>query len=244
MNKKEALKVIEDYNLNPPKSTRYYYNDPYDDGKYCGSGWRYEYLPVDPNLIDAILERDKDCKEYISDSDYEIDEKFNQEMEKRFTALMNRAKDNAVDEYRKNNSRLYSMITENNYDKVKIIPMSLSTLSDFKEKCIKADNEIGLKNFKIYEHKDRQDIDGTMIYSSAPFGGYFFSDSTESIFNDAIRRCDYFEKRSKEYESQNYEEIKNSCECIRKHIKNLRTMIEDDYMKRINNYIAKTKNSE
>ena len=138
MNKKEALEIIENYNLNPPKHIKYYYNDPYDDGKFCGSGWRYEYPPVDPKLIDATLERDKDCKEYIPDSESYTDEKFNQEMEKRFTDLMSRAKDTAVDEYRKNNSHLYSMVTEYNYDKITVIPESLSTLSEFKEICEKA----------------------------------------------------------------------------------------------------------
>lgn len=103
MNKKEALDYIKQYQNNPPKPFKYYYNDPYDDGKYCGSGWRYEYPPMDSKLIDAILERDKDCKEYIPDCDCEIDEKFNQEMEKRFTDLMSRAKDTALEEYRKKN---------------------------------------------------------------------------------------------------------------------------------------------
>lgn len=101
MNKKEALDYIKLYQDNPPKQFKYYYNDPYDDGKYCGSGWHYEYPPMDPKLIDAILERDKDCKEYIPDCDYETDEKFNQEMEKRFTDLMSRAKDAAINEHSK-----------------------------------------------------------------------------------------------------------------------------------------------
>lgn len=112
MNKKEALEIIERYNLNPPKPTKYYYKDPYDDGKTRCSGWCYKNPHVDPKLIDAILERDKDCKEYIPDSD--IDEKFNQEMEKKFTALMNRAKNTAVKEDRKNNMHVYSAVTENN----------------------------------------------------------------------------------------------------------------------------------
>ena len=69
-------------------------------------------------LIDALLERDKDCKPYVTDDELQQDEKFNAEMEKRFTDLMNRAKDTAVDEYRKKNSRLYSMVTENNGKKL------------------------------------------------------------------------------------------------------------------------------
>lgn len=135
MNKKEALEIIANYKQ--PKPIKYYYKDPYDDGKYCGSGWRYDYPPVDSKLIDAILERDKDCKEYIPDSESYADEKFNQEMEKRFTDLMSIAKDTAVDEYRKNNSHLYSMVTEYNYDKITVIQASLSTLCEFKERCEK-----------------------------------------------------------------------------------------------------------
>lgn len=62
MNGLEALRIIGEYQQNLPKPFKYYYNDPYDDGKFCGSGWRYEYPPMDPKLIDAILERDKNCK--------------------------------------------------------------------------------------------------------------------------------------------------------------------------------------
>ena len=64
MNEKEALDIIQQYNLHPPKPFKYYYKDPYDDGKICGSGWRYEYPPMDPKLIDAILVRDKNYKQY------------------------------------------------------------------------------------------------------------------------------------------------------------------------------------
>lgn len=54
---------------------------------------------MDPNLIDALLERDKDCKEYTPDCDCDIDEKFNKEIEKRFTDLMSRTKDTSINEY-------------------------------------------------------------------------------------------------------------------------------------------------
>ena len=235
MNKKEALEIIESYNSNPPKPIKYYYNDPYDDGKFCGSGWRYEYPPVSPLLIDAVLERDKDCKEYIPDS--EIDEKFNQEMEKRFTDLMSRAKDTAVNEYRKNNSHLYSMVTENHYDKITVIPTSLSTLSDFKEKCEKAVSEIGLKNFYVYEYKDSQDVDGKMVYGHVSYSGFFMNDSAETAFSDALRYCDYFKKHAKE--SSNHEMVENLCNSIKEQIEHLYRMVEVDYMQRISNYIAK-----
>lgn len=102
MNQKEALDYIkqcQDYY--PPKPSVSWYHDPYADGYQNASGWHKEYPPVDTKLIDAILERDKDCKEYIPDSESEADNKFNHEMEKKFTDLMGRAKDTAVDEYRK-----------------------------------------------------------------------------------------------------------------------------------------------
>ena len=155
MNKKEALDYIKLYQDNPPQPTIEYYQDPYRDGYQDASGYFVKYPPMDPKLIDAILERDKDCKEYIPDCDCDVDEKFNQEMEKKFTDLMSRAKDTVIEEYRKKNSHLYSMVTENHYNKITVIPMSLSTLCDFKEKCNRVSFEIGLKNFYVYEHKDK-----------------------------------------------------------------------------------------
>lgn len=123
MTKQEAEEIIKQYNLNPPQPFKYYYRDPYDDGKFCCSGWHYEYPPMDPKLIDAILERDKDCKEYIPDCDCEVDEKFNQEMEKRFTDLMSRAKEhkssnqelisNLCDDIKENVENLYNIIEAN-----------------------------------------------------------------------------------------------------------------------------------
>ena len=59
--------------------------------------------------------------------------------------------------------------------KITIIPMSLSILSDFEEKCDKVSNDIGLKNFCIYEHKDSNDVNGKMVYGSSSCGGYFVS---------------------------------------------------------------------
>ena len=239
MTREEAEKIIREYN--PPKPIKYYYNDPYADGKFNSSGWVYEYPPVSGALIDAILERDKDCKEYIPDSECETDEKFNQEMEKKFTDLMSRAKDTAVDEYRKNNSHLYSMVTENHYNKITVIPMQLSTLCDFKEKCGKAAGEIGLKNFYIYEHKDDKDINGKMVYGSAPYGGFFIDGGSEHAFSDALRYCEHFKRRAKE--SPNYEIIEGLCDGIKDHIKGLYNVIELDYMQRINNYISKERSN-
>lgn len=34
MTKQEAEEIIKQYNLNPSKPFKYYYKDPYDDGKF------------------------------------------------------------------------------------------------------------------------------------------------------------------------------------------------------------------
>lgn len=239
MNRKEALEIIESYNANPPKPIKYYHKDPYDDGKYCGSGWRYEYPPMDPRIIDAILERDKDCKEYIPDSESYSDEKFNQEMEKRFTDLMIRAKEASVEEYRKNNSRLYSMVTEHNYNKITIIPASLSTLCDFEERCEKVANDIGLKNFHIHEHKDNKDADGKTVYSSGAYSGLFIDDGIKNAFSLARTYCDSLKKHAKE--SSDYKMVESLCNSINERIEDLYKIVELDYIQRINNYIDKEK---
>ena len=237
MNKDEAEKIIRDFVK--PKPIKYWYDDPRKDGYANSSGWVYEYPPVSGQLIDALLERDKDCKPYVTDDELQQDEKFNAEMEKRFTDLMNRSKDTAVDEYRKKNSHLYSMVTENNGNKITVIPMSLYTLSGFKEKCEKASDEIGLKNFYVYEHKDSNDINGKMVYGSSPYGGYFINHSAETAFSDALRYCDYFKRHAKE--SQSHEVVEKLCDSISELIKNLCDTIESDYMQRVNDYISKYK---
>lgn len=249
MNEKEALDIIQQYALHPPKPTLSWYQDPYDDGKYCGSGWHEEYPPVSPKLIDAILERDKNCRQYDPEKDStEIkDEKICDALAERFTSLMKRANESgntAVDEYRKKNSHLYSMVTEYHYDKITVIPMSLSTLCEFKEKCEKAAGEIGLKNFYVYKHKDSQDLDGKMVYGSAPYGGFFMNDSAKNTFESVVRHCGYFKKYAKEYKSSNYEIIEGLCDSIKEHIESLYKIINLDYIQRISNYANKHKVGE
>lgn len=240
MTREEAEKIIREYN--PPKSTLSWYQDPWADG-YQNASMRYdEYPSIDTKLIDAILERDKDCEPYDleKDSNEIKDEKLCDELAERFTSLMKRANESgntAIDEYRKKNSHLYSMVTEYHYDKITVIPMSLSTLCDFKEKCAKAAGEIGLKNFYIYKHKDNNDLDGKMVYGNAPYGGFFIDDSAKTTFSDMLRYCDYFKDRAKE--SSNCEAIKILCDNIKEYTECLCKMIEVDYMQRISNYIAK-----
>lgn len=235
MTKDEAEQIIRDFVK--PKPIKYWYDDPYKDGKFDSSGYVYEYPPVSGLLIDAVLDRDKDCKPYVTDDELQQDEKFNAEMEKRFTDLISRSNDTAVDEYRKKNSHLYSMVTENNGKKITVIPMSFSILSEFKEKCEKASNEIGLKNFCIYEHKDSNDINGKIVCSSSSYGGYFINHSAETAFSDALRYCDYFKRHAKE--SQIHEVVEKLCDSISELIKNLCDTIELDYEQRVNNYITK-----
>ena len=237
MNKDEAEKIIRDFVK--PKPIKYWYDDPRKDGYANSSGWVYEYPPVSGQLIDAILERDKDCKPYVTDDELPQDEKFNAEIEKRFTDLMSRSSDTAIDTYRKNNSRLYSMVTTNNGKKITVIPMSFYTLSDFEEKCDKVSNDIGLKNFCIYEHKDSNDINGKIVRSSSSYGGYFINHSAETAFSDALRYCDYFKRHAKE--SQIHEVVEKLCDSISELIKNLCDTIESDYMQRVNDYISKYK---
>ena len=129
------------------------------------------------------------------------------------------------------------MVTENHYDKITIIPMSLSTLCEFKDECKKTAGEIGLKNFYVYEHKDSQDINGKIVYGSAPYSGLFITDAAKTAFSDALRYCDYFKRHAKE--SLNYEVVESLCDSTRKCIENLYNVIDADYMQRINNYIAK-----
>lgn len=247
MNEKEALEIIESYN--PPKPTKSWYQDPYRDGYQDASGWVYEYPPVSGALIDAVLERDKNCRQYDPEKDStEIkDEKICDELAERFTSLMKRADESghtAVDEYRKKNSHLYSMVTENHHNKITIIPMSLSTLCDFKEKCDKAACEIGLKNFYVYEHKDSQDINGRMVYGSAPYGGFFIDGLAENTLENMIRYCGYFKKHAKDYKSSNYEIVESLCDNITESVESLYKVVELDYIQRIGNYANKHKVGE
>lgn len=239
MNKDEAEQIIRDFVK--PKPTIRWYDDPYKDGYTNSSGWVYEYPPVSGALIDALLERDKDCKPYVTDDELQQDEKFNSEIEKRFTDLMSKAKNTAVDEYREKNSHLYSMVTKNNGKEITVIPMSFCTLSDFEEKCYKISNDIGLKNFCVYEHKDSNDINGKIVCSSSSFGGCFINHSAETAFSDALRYCDYFKRHSNE--CQSHEVVEKLCDSISELIKKLCDTIELDYAQRVNNYIQKCKTS-
>ena len=239
MNELEALRIISEYQQNPPKPSLEYYKDPYADGYQNASRWYNEYPPMSSRLIDAILERDKNCKPYDLEKDStEIkDEKLCGELAKRFTDLMKRAGNSVVDEYNKKNSHLYSMVTEYDYKKITIIPMSLSTLVDFKEKCKKVSSEIGLKNFYIYEYKDDKDVDGKMVYGHAPYSGFYLTDNAKDTFRSMCRYCDYFKKYAKE--SSNQELISNLCDNIKEYVENLYNIINADYLQRIDNYISK-----
>lgn len=71
MTKDESEQIIKDFVK--PKPIKYWYDDPYKDGKFDSSGWVYKYPPVSGLLIDAVLERDKDCKPYVTDDELQQD---------------------------------------------------------------------------------------------------------------------------------------------------------------------------
>lgn len=239
MNKKEAEKIIREYNMHPPKPTAYYYHDPYDDGKCCCSGWVYEYPPMDPNVIDAILERDKNCKLYIADDEFgvsEDDEKFNAEMEKRFTDLMSRAKESAnsaVKEYCKKNQRLYSMSTKVNGEYITIIPIQLMTETEFKEKASAASETLQLSNYHIYLHLNENDKEGCEIFKSFPFHSSYISDADQNAFDNVIRFCDRFENYAKNVDTDLLNKTLNET---RHAIATLKVLADVDYINRIKKY--------
>lgn len=244
MTREEAEKIIREYN--PPKPIKYYYNDPYDDGKYCGSGWRYEYPPVSGALIDAILERDKNCKQYDPEKDStEIkDERFCDELAERFTSLMKRASESehtAVEEYRKNNSHLYSMVTEYKGEKITVIPMKMITKSEFEEECEKASSRLGLANYSIYAHKDESD-DGREIFKSLPVcNRKGLNSNEENAIYTLLSFCEYFSKYSDEDDSKYKEYVSGVCDEVKASLGKLKLLVTADYLQRIKNYAEKCK---
>ena len=238
MTREEAEKIIHEYNMHPPKPTAYYYHDPYDDGKYCGSGWRYEYPPVSGALIDAILERDKNCKPYISDDEIGISEedaKFNTEMEKRFTELMSRGNksNSVVEEYRKKNQHLYSMSTKVNGVYLTVIPMQPMTEVEFKEKASSVCNTLQLNNYHIYLHEDESDKDGYEIFKSFPFCSSYISDVDKNAFDNVIRFCDKFEKYANNVDK---DLLNKTLSEVRRSMSTLKVSADVDYINRIKEY--------
>ena len=218
MTREEAERIIREYV--PQKPTAYYYNDPYDDGKYCGSGWRYEYPPINPKLVDALIERDKNCKPYITDDELGISEedtKFNAEMEKRFTDLMNRGnKTNyTIEEYRKKNSHYYSMITEYHGEQITVIPMKMITKSEFEEECEKASSRLGLANYSIYVHKDENDNGREIFTRVQAWNIKGLTSHEETAINDLLSFCEYYSKCSdREDDSKFREYVSGVCDEV------------------------------
>jgi hypothetical protein len=240
MTREEAEQIIRE--CIPQKPIVYYYNDPYDDGKYCGSGWRYEYPPVDPKLIDALIERDKNCKPYIADDEIgvsEDDEKFNAEMEKRFTDLMNRGNktNSAIEEYRKKNQHLYSMSTKVNGEYLTVIPMQSMTEIEFKEKASSACETLQLNNYRIYQHVSENDKDGHEIFKSFPFRSSCISDADKNACDNVIRFCNKFEKYAKNVDKDLLNKTLNEA---RHAVTALKLLAEADYLNRIKEYSQKS----
>lgn len=242
MTRDEAEKIIREYV--PQKPFAHYYNDPYDDGKYCGSGWVYEYPPIDPRLIDAILERDKNCKPYDPEKDStEIkDEKFCNELAERFTSLMKRASESgntAVDEYRKKNSHLYSMITEYKGEKITVIPMKSITKCEFEKGCENTSSRLGLANYSIYIHQDDSDV-GHEIFKHCPlWNRKGLTSNEENAIYTLLSFCEYFSKYS-DIDDSNYKEyVSGVCDEVKTALGKLSLLVTADYLQRIKNYADK-----
>ena len=242
MNEKDAREIIQQYELHSPKPSKYYYDDPYKDGYQNSSGWRYEYPPVDSKFIDAILERDKYCKPYDPEKDStEIkDEKFCDELAKRFTDLMTRSHENervAVEEYRKNNSHLLSMVTEYNGEKITVIPMKMVTKSEFEEECEKVSAHLGLVNYFIYNHKDEGD-DGHKIFEcSQIFNRRGLTCREENALRIILSFCEHFKKYSYIDGSEYRESVFSVCDEVKTALCKLKSLSTTDYIQRIKNYV-------
>ena len=242
----EALQIIREHQLNPPQPILSWYQDPYADGYQNASGWYKEYPPVSPKLIDAILERDKNCKPYDPEKDStEIkDEKFCDELAERFTSLMKRANESghtAVDEYRKKNTHLFSMVTEYKGEKITVIPMKMITKSEFEEECEKASSRLGLANYSIYAHKDESD-DGREIFKSLPlWNRKGLNSNEENAIYTLLSFCEYFSKYSDEDDSKYKEYVSGVCDEVKASLGKLKLLATADYLQRIKNYAEKYK---
>ena len=233
MTGEEAEKIIREYNMHPPKPFAYYYHDPYEDGKFIGSGWRYEYPPMDPKIIDAILERDKNCKPYIPDE--EVDEKFNAEMEKRFTDLMNRGNktNSAIEEYRKKNSHYYSMVTEYLGDQITVIPMTYMSEREFKEKARCVCDRLGLRNCHVYCYNNKDDVKGKEVYGYSPWCSDSMDSTSANACDNVIKFCDKFERYAKNVDKDLLNKTLNEA---RHAVATLKSLAEADYINRIKEY--------
>lgn len=246
MTREEAERIIREYV--PPKSIKSWYQDPYADGYQNASGWVYEYPPVSSRLVDAILERDKNCKPYDSEKDStEIkDEKFCDELAERFTSLMKRANESgntAVDEYRKKNTHLFSMVTEYKGEKITVIPIKMITKCEFEEECEKASSRLGLANYSIYAHKDESD-DGREIFKCLPIWNRKGLTSNEENAIYILRSfCKYFSKYSNidDNDSKYKEYVSGVCDEVETALGKLELLATADYLQRIKNYADKCK---
>lgn len=246
MNEKEALDIIHQYNLNPPKPIMRWYQDPYADGYGNASRWYKEYPPVDPKLVDAILERDKNCRQYDPEKDStEIkDEKFCDELAKRFTDLMKRANESGPtteDEYRKKNSHLFSMITEYKGEKITIIPMKMTTKCEFEGECERVSSRLGLVKYSIYVHKDEND-DGREIFKCIPLcNKKGLTSHEETAIDTVLSFCEHFSNSSDRDDSERKECVSGVCDEVKTALCKLKLLVTADYLQRIKNYADKCK---
>lgn len=217
---------------------KHWYQDPYDDGKVCGSRWINEYPPVDPRMIDAVLERDKDCKPYIQDAELPADEKFNDEMAEKFTALMNKSKNSeVVDEFIKKNSHYYTMETEINGERYVVIPMKYSLYDDFKKEATKASAKLNC-NYDIVEYEDENGSGGHKVYSFYPHGDSHLLRSTQSgnPINEITKFCSMFRDYAKVIDKETVEKcISDAINAVTR----LKELADSEYVARIREYTEK-----
>lgn len=217
---------------------QHWYHDPYDDGKICGSGWVYEYPPVDAKMIEEIIARDKDCKPYIPDAELPADEKFNDEMAEKFTALMSKSKNSeVVDEFIKKNSHYYTMETEINGKRYVVIPMKYSLYEDFKKEAARAGNVLHC-NYDIVEHKSKDDNDGRSVYSFYPHSDSQLIRLTQigDPIDGFIRFCDKLRDYAKVIDKDTVEKcISDAVNAVTR----LKELADSEYVARIKEYAEK-----
>ena len=217
---------------------RHWYQDPYDDGKICGSHWVNEYPPVDQRMIDEVLEHDKNCKVYIPDAELPADEEFNDRMAEKFTALMNKSKSSeVVDEFIKKNSRYYTMETEINGERYVVIPMKCSLYEDFKKEAAKASAKLNC-NYDIIEYEDENVNDGHKVYSFYPHSDSHLLRSTQNgdPINEITKFCSMFRDYVKVIDKDTVEKcISDAVNAVTQ----LKELADSEYVARIKEYAEK-----
>jgi hypothetical protein len=147
----------------------------------------------------------------------------------------------AVDEYRKKNTNLFSMVTEYKGVKITVIPMKMITKSEFEEECEKASSRLGLANYSICVHNDESD-DGREIYKCLPVcNRKGLNSNEENAIYTLLSFCEYFSKYSDEDDGKYKEYVSGVCDEVKTALGKLKLLATADYLQRIKNYAEKYK---